>query len=99
MTVALAAISHHRRSSPDNKMRTGMGHFLRRCAIAAFALGLLAGLPVTGIAASVISRADDNCASGWYWNADLNQCVFWLPAAMDPADPGGPGGPGGPGRH
>jgi hypothetical protein len=69
--------------------------FLRRCAIGAFALALPV-LPVTGLAAPAISRADDSCAPGWVWSTDLNQCVFWLPTANGP---GGPGGPGDPGRH
>jgi hypothetical protein len=67
-----------------------MSHFLRRCAIGVFALAS-AGLPVTGLVAPAISRADDDCAPGWVWIPDLNQCVFLLPAANGPGRPGGPG--------
>lgn len=81
-------------------------HLRTRCAIGAFALAL-AGLPAVAIAGPAVSRADDPppCGPGWVWSVDLNQCVFWLPAANGPGGPGGPGapgspaGPGGPGRH
>jgi hypothetical protein len=64
MTAALAAISHHRRPSPHNKkVRSAMRHFLQRCAVGAFAL-VLVELPVPGLAAPAISRADDDCAPG-----------------------------------
>lgn len=74
----------------NDDARSPMRHFLWRCAFGALAL-VLAGLSVTGVAAPAISRADDGCAPGWYWNPDLNECVFWLPAANGPGGPGGPG--------
>lgn len=76
-----------------------MSRFGRRCALGAFALAL-AGLPTVAVPAT--SRADGECAPGWGWSVELNQCVFLLPAANGPGGPGGPGGPagpGGPGRH
>jgi hypothetical protein len=72
---------------------SAMKHFLRRCVIGAFSFVLM-GSPVTGLAAPAISRADNDCVPGWYWNPDLNQCVFWLPAVNGPGGSGGPGGPG-----
>jgi hypothetical protein len=80
----------------QRSVSSAMRHSLRRWAIVVFAL-VLAEPPVPGLAAPPISRAGDDCTPGWYWNADLNQCVFWLPAANGPGGPGGPGAPGGPG--
>jgi hypothetical protein len=67
-----------------------MRRYLRRCMIGAFAL-VLAGLPVTVLGTPAISRADGECAPGWGWSVDLNQCVFLLPAANGPGGPGGTG--------
>ncbi len=54
--TAIAAISHHRRPSPDDKRgRSAMRHFLQRCAIGAFA-AVLAGWSVIGLASPAISR-------------------------------------------
>lgn len=64
-----------------------MRHYLRRCVIGAVAF-VLAGLPATVIATPAIGRADGECAPGWGWSVDLNQCVFLLPAANGPGRPG-----------
>ena len=69
---------------------------LRRCAVGVFAL-VLAGLPTTWLAAPAVSRADGECAPGWAWSVELNQCVFVLPAANGPGGPGVPGAPAVPG--
>lgn len=73
-----------------------MRDHLRRCLVGAFALVSI-GLPATAVASPGISRADGDCAPGWGWSVELNQCVFLLPAANGPGGPGGPGGSGGPG--
>lgn len=64
-----------------------MRHFLRRCALCAFT-AVLTVLAVTGLVEPANSRADDDCAPGWVWSPDLNQCVFWLPAVNRPGGPG-----------
>ncbi len=73
-----------------------MRDHLRRCLVGAFALVSI-GLPATALASPEISRADGDCAPGWGWSVELNQCVFLLPAANGPggradpvADPEGP---------
>lgn len=66
-----------------------MRHYLRRCVIGAAAL-MLVGLPVTAIATPATSRAYGECAPGWGWSAELNECLFLLPAANGPGGPGGP---------
>jgi hypothetical protein len=71
-------------------MLTRRRALLRRCAVGVFAL-VLAGLPTTWLAAPAVSRADGECAPGWAWSVELNQCVFVLPAANGPGGPGGPG--------
>jgi hypothetical protein len=72
MTEALAAISHRRTTK---ELRSAMRHSLRRCTIGVFVL-VLAGLPVSGLAAPAISRADD-CASGWVLEPRLeSMCVL-----------------------
>lgn len=76
-------------------IQAAVRHISRRCAIGVFGL-VLGGLPVSGLVAPAISRADD-CPPGWGWSVELNQCVFLLPAANGPGGPGGPGEPGGPG--
>lgn len=75
-----------------------MRRYLRRSLIGVFALAL-AGLPVTVLRTSAIARADGECAPGWGWSVELNECVFLLPAANGPGGPGGPGAPGHPGAH
>ncbi|CAG8912739.1 hypothetical protein PICSAR210_02437 [Mycobacterium avium subsp. paratuberculosis] len=75
-----------------------MRDHLRRCLVGAFALVSI-GLPATALASPEISRADGDCAPGWGWSVELNQCVFLLPAANGPGGPGGPGAPGHPGPH
>ncbi|MBZ4511571.1 hypothetical protein GBO22_15360, partial [Mycobacterium avium subsp. hominissuis] len=64
-----------------------MRDHLRRCLVGAFALVSI-GLPATAVASPGISRADGDCAPGWGWSAELNQCVFLLPAANGPGGPG-----------
>ena len=76
---------------------------------AAFALMLLL-LPVIGLGAPAIGRADPGCGAGYVWNTTANACVFDPglyqadptagPLPPQPGQPGGlygPGGPGGPG--
>lgn len=65
-----------------------MIRFFRHCAIGAI---VLASSVLPAMVVPAISRADD-CAPGWAWSVQLNECVFVAPAAN------GPGGPGGPGR-
>lgn len=72
-----------------------MRDHLRRCLVGAFALVSI-GLPATAVATPGISRADGDCAPGWGWSVELNQCVFLLPAANGPGGPGGPGDRAGP---
>lgn len=60
-----------------------MRHYLRRYVIGLFAL-VLAGLPVTVLATPATGRADGECAPGWGWSVELNECVFLLPAANGP---------------
>ncbi|EUA26885.1 hypothetical protein I548_4991 [Mycobacterium intracellulare] len=64
-----------------------MRRYLRRSLIGVFALAL-AGLPVTVLGTSAIARADGECAPGWGWSVELNECVFLLPAANGPGGPG-----------
>jgi hypothetical protein len=60
------------------QMRSAMRHWLRRCAaIAAFAL-VLASLPLTDLAAPPLSRADDGCGDGMYYNYETLDCEPWV---------------------
>lgn len=77
----------------DDEVRSVMRDHLRRCLIGAFALVSI-GSPATALATPGISRADGDCARGWGWSAELNQCVFLLPAANGPGGPGGARGTG-----
>ncbi|BBY01597.1 hypothetical protein MSEO_20960 [Mycobacterium seoulense] len=62
------------------------------------AVGLaLAMLAAIAISAPAIGRADPNCAAGFVWSVDQNQCVPGVPAVNGPGGPGGPGEPGGAG--
>lgn len=59
-----------------------------------FALAMLAAI---AISAPAIGRADPNCAAGFVWSVDQNQCVPGVSAANGPGGPAGPGEPGSPG--
>lgn len=62
MVEAIDATGQHRRRPPDGqRVSPAMRCFLRCCASGVFAL-VLVGLPVTGLAAPAISRADDPCS-------------------------------------
>ncbi|WP_155769569.1 hypothetical protein, partial [Mycobacterium asiaticum] len=67
-------------------MRQVMGRLLRRCAIGVF---VLAATVLPAFVTPAVSRADD-CAPGWAWSVELNECIFVLPAANGPGGPGGP---------
>ena len=54
-----------------------MKHWRLRCAASAL---VLASLPLTGLASAAISRADDGCGEGMYWNYETNQCEPWVAA-------------------
>jgi hypothetical protein len=59
-----------------------MRHWLRRCpAIVAFA-PVLATLPLTELASPPLSRADDGCGPGMYYNYETLDCEPWV--AVDP---------------
>ena len=84
MTEVIATKSHDR----HDKVSFATRRLRRRCAIGAVVL-VVPVLPVTGLAAPAIGRADEPCAPGWVWSVDLNQCVFWLPTVNGPGGPGG----------
>jgi len=92
MSEAVGTRGRPRRVAPGaNRGRRASGRPLRACAVGALALALV-GLPVVGAGAPAIGRADpQDCAPGWVWSPNLNQCVFWLPTANGPGGPGGPG--------
>jgi hypothetical protein len=52
-----------------------MKHWRRRCAASAL---VLASLPLTELASPAISRADDGCGEGMYWNYETYQCEPWV---------------------
>ncbi|VAZ90163.1 hypothetical protein LAUMK35_01216 [Mycobacterium pseudokansasii] len=81
-----------------------MRHLLPRCGAAAALTLTLAFLPVLGVGAPAISRADDNCPVGWVWNNVSQQCELAStpgsaagPTHIGPPPPGTPGGVYGPG--
>jgi hypothetical protein len=61
MTEATAINRHLRPSADDTRASYATRNYLRRCAVGVFAL-VLAGLPLIGLGAPAVGRADGNCA-------------------------------------